>query len=61
LLSDLEKIALQMKDSLDSMAQYKINLEGVRVYGYTIVGKSWNTIGGTNLNPAEQGMIMDLN
>ncbi|KAG0254667.1 hypothetical protein BGZ95_005966 [Linnemannia exigua] len=37
LLSDLEKIALQMKDSLDSMAHDKINLEGVQVYGYTIV------------------------
>ncbi|KAG0336368.1 hypothetical protein BG004_008096 [Podila humilis] len=40
LMSDLEKIALQMKDSLDLMAQDKVNLEGVRVYGYTIVGKS---------------------
>ncbi|KAF9583209.1 hypothetical protein BGW38_010026 [Lunasporangiospora selenospora] len=36
LLSDLEKIALQMKDSLVSMAQDKINLEGVQVYGTPI-------------------------
>lgn len=58
LLSDLEKNAVQMKDSLDSMAQEKISLEGVRVYGCTIVGKSWRTIVGVYLDPAELAVTL---
>ncbi|KAF9427834.1 hypothetical protein BGZ94_004049 [Podila epigama] len=37
LLTDLEKMGLQMKDSLDAMAKARTDLQGVKVYGYTIV------------------------
>ncbi|KAG0301300.1 hypothetical protein BGZ97_002835 [Linnemannia gamsii] len=37
-LSDLEKLALQLKDCLDGLAQDCINVNGVRIYGIVIVG-----------------------
>ncbi|KAG9062183.1 hypothetical protein KI688_006515 [Linnemannia hyalina] len=38
ILSDLEKVALQLKDCLDNLAKQRINLDGVNVYGIVVIG-----------------------
>jgi len=40
ILSDLEKVALELKDCLDNMAKQHVNLEDVRVFGIVMIGKS---------------------
>ncbi|KAF9143451.1 hypothetical protein BGX30_000426 [Mortierella sp. GBA39] len=38
ILTDMEKLALEMKDCIDAMARDRVDIVGIKVYGYTIVG-----------------------
>ncbi|KAG0230761.1 hypothetical protein BGW41_002397 [Actinomortierella wolfii] len=37
ILTDLEKLALEMKDCIDAMARNHVDIIGVKVFGYTVV------------------------
>ncbi|KAF9540989.1 hypothetical protein EC957_003568 [Mortierella hygrophila] len=45
ILTDMEKLALEMKVCIDAMARGRVDIVSIKVYGYTIVGqlRQWPT------------------